>query len=52
MEVDPFELFKQEIDSEEVHLKVNALHRLAMIATLTGKERVQKELVPYLESMQ
>ena len=44
------ELLKEEIDSGETHIVVNALHQLPTIATVMGPQKVKSELIPYLSS--
>lgn len=32
----PFDVFKEDMENEEVYLKVNAMHRVKIVATLMG----------------
>ena len=45
------DLLKEEMETEEIHLKVNVIHRLKTIILAIGVEDTIKKLIPYLESM-
>ena len=42
-------LLKQEMTNEEIHLKVNAIHRLKTVIMSIGQEQTIQELIPYLD---
>lgn len=44
------ELLREEISSEQTAVKINAIHRIGIIATLIGSSKVKRELLPYVES--
>ena len=44
------DLLKEEMETEEIHLKVNVIHRLKTIILAIGVEDTIKKLIPYLES--
>ena len=46
----PIDLLKEEMSSDEVFIKVNAIHRLKILATILGPEATRNSLVPYLTS--
>lgn len=46
------ELLKEEMDNDEVAIRVNAIHRLRTIVTVTGSDSFKSQLLPYLESKQ
>lgn len=46
----PIDLLKEEMSSDEVFIKVNAIHRLKILATILGPEATRTSLVPYLTS--
>jgi serine/threonine-protein phosphatase 2A regulatory subunit A len=46
----PIDLLKEEMSSGEVFIKVNAIHRLKILATILGPEATRTSLVPYLTS--
>lgn len=50
-DIDALALLKEEMETEEVHLKVNAIHRLKTVILCIGVEDTIKKLIPYLESM-
>jgi serine/threonine-protein phosphatase 2A regulatory subunit A len=48
-EINALELLQQEMKTDEVHLKVNAIHRMKTVILCIGPEATAKELVEYLE---
>ena len=50
-DIDALALLKEEMETEEVHLKVNAIHRLKTVILCIGVEDSVKKLLPYLESI-
>lgn len=48
-DVNALDLLKEELETEEIHLKVNAIHRLKTVILCIGVEETLKKLVPYLE---
>ena len=46
----PLDLFKEEMASEQASVRINAIHRIGIIATLIGPSKVKRELLPMLES--
>ena len=44
-------LLKQEMLNEEVHLKVNAVHRLKTVILSIGQEDTKSQLIPYLDEL-
>ena len=51
LEFDPLVFLQEELSSDELHVKVNAIHRLKIVATILGSERVETQLLPYLSSL-
>ena len=49
-DINPIELLKEEMLTEEVYLKVNAIHRLKIVVMVLGPQETQAQLLPYLES--
>lgn len=49
-DIDALALLKEEMETEEVHLKVNAIHRLKTVILCIGVDETIKKLIPYLES--
>lgn len=37
-DLNPFDLLREEMESDETHLRVNAIHRLKIVATIMGSE--------------
>ena len=50
-DIDALGLLKEEMETEEVHLKVNAIHRLKTVILCIGVDDTIKKLIPYLESL-
>jgi len=48
-DINALDLLKEELETEEIHLKVNAIHRLKTVILCIGVEETLKKLVPYLE---
>lgn len=46
---DALALLKQEMETDEIHLRVNAIHRMKTVILSIGDKRVHSELIPYLE---
>ena len=46
----PFELLKEELTNEDVHVRVNAMHRVTIVATLIGPEASSRDLLDFLAS--
>ena len=49
-DINALELLKEEMETEEIHLKVNAIHRLKTVILCIGVDETIKKLIPYLES--
>ncbi|EGR29529.1 hypothetical protein IMG5_154170 [Ichthyophthirius multifiliis] len=50
-EINPFDFFRDEMESDEIQIRVNAIHRLKIIATLIGDDQIKTSLLPYLEHL-
>lgn len=48
--VDAFELLKEELSSDEITYKVNAIHRLTMVIMAIDKQQTYDKLIPFLDS--
>jgi len=46
----PLDLLREELSSSQMSVRINAIHRISIVATLIGEEGVKQELIPYLES--
>lgn len=51
MSENPFDVLKEDMENEEVYLKVNAMHRVRVVATLMGTDKIKSQLIPYFEGM-
>jgi serine/threonine-protein phosphatase 2A regulatory subunit A len=49
-EINAFELLKEEMQTDEIHLRVNAIHRLKTVILSIGQALTVSDLIPYLES--
>ena len=49
-DISALDLLKEEMETEEVNLKVNVIHRLKTVILSIGVEDTIKKLYPYLES--
>lgn len=49
MSESPLELLKEEMESDEISLRVNAIHRAKVIASLIGFDGIKNQLLPYFE---
>jgi len=49
-DINALELLKEELETEEIHLKVNAIHRMKTVILCLGVEDTIKKLIPYIES--
>ena len=39
--VNPFDVLREEMESEEISLRVNAVHRLRIVASLMGTDKIK-----------
>jgi serine/threonine-protein phosphatase 2A regulatory subunit A len=44
-----FTLFKEEMENDEISIRVNATHRAKIVATLMSPDDVKNQLLPFLE---
>ena len=49
-EIDAFELLKEELQTDEIHLRVNAIHRMKTVILSIGQASTVSDLIPFLES--
>lgn len=49
-DVSAYDLLREEMESDETHLRVNAVHRLKIVGTLLGPEGIKQTLLPYIDS--
>lgn len=48
--IDAMELLKEEIGSDEIPYKVNAIHRLTTVILAIGPTQTYEKLIPFLDS--
>ena len=48
MDVNALSLLKEEMQYEEIHLRVNAIHRLKTVILSIGDKDTKEQLIPYL----
>jgi serine/threonine-protein phosphatase 2A regulatory subunit A len=49
--INAIDLLKEEMESDEIHLKVNAIHKLKTVALAISRDDYRNQLVPYLEKI-
>jgi hypothetical protein len=49
-EINALDLLKEEMTTEEIHLKVNAIHRLKIVVLSMSATEITSQLLPYIES--
>jgi serine/threonine-protein phosphatase 2A regulatory subunit A len=50
-DVNALELLREELEADEIHLKVNAIHRLKTVMLSLSKEEIRKDLFEYLNQI-
>lgn len=50
-DVDALALLKEELEADEVHLKVNAIHRLKTVMMALSEGEIKTELFPYINDL-
>ena len=48
--LNPFEIFKEEMETDESSVRINAVHKLPIVATLMTTDAIKNQLIPYLDS--
>lgn len=48
IETRPLQLLVDELKSDDVQLRLNAIHRVSTIALALGQQRAREELIPFL----
>ncbi len=46
-----FDLFKEELDTDDLSARVNTIHKLSIVATLMPLETIKSTLIPYLDAL-
>jgi len=45
----PLDILKEEMDNEEISLRVNAIHRIRIVAVLLPNDKIKSQLIPYID---
>ena len=48
LDFNPIEFFKQEFCSAQLHIKINAIHRLKLIASVVPASALESEILPFI----
>jgi hypothetical protein len=48
--LNPLDVLKEELDTDDVAQKINAVHRLRIVGTIMGAEGIRNVLLPYIDS--
>jgi hypothetical protein len=49
--LNPMDLLKEELESDEVAARVNAIHKLRVVGTLLGPDGIKNVLLPFLDGI-
>lgn len=49
--LNPFELLKEELDTDDLAVRINAIHKLSIVGTLMPTEAIKTTLIPYLDGL-
>ena len=49
--LNPLDLFKEEMSHDEVTIRVNAIHRLQTVVTVMGTDTFKTQILPYIEGL-
>lgn len=49
--INPFELLKEELDTDDLATRINAIHKVAIVATLMPTEAIKTTLIPFLDTL-
>jgi len=51
MESNPLDFLKEEMNSDQLSDRVNAIYRTVTVATVMGPDKIKKDLIPYFECL-
>ena len=51
MEFNPMDVLKEDLDTDEVGSKVNAIHKVRIVASILGTEGIKNTLLPFLDQL-
>ena len=49
--INPFELFKEELDNDDPASRINTIHKVSIVATLMTPENIKSILLPYMDQL-
>jgi serine/threonine-protein phosphatase 2A regulatory subunit A len=49
-DINAIDLLREEMQTDEIHLRVNAIHRMKTVILSIGVQHTVNDLIPYLES--
>lgn len=49
--INPFELFKEELDSDDPASRINTVHKVSIVATLMNPDNIKSTLLPFLDQL-
>lgn len=47
--LNPINLLKEDLENDEIAIRVNAIHRLKIVATLISQDDIRTILLPFLD---
>lgn len=45
----PIDVLREEMESEEIYLRVNAVHRIRVVTSLLATDKIKSQLIPYID---
>lgn len=49
-DINAFDFLREEMDQDEIQYRVNAIHRLKIVAEFMTTEQIKTQLLPYIDS--
>ena len=49
--LNPMDVLKEDLDTDEVAAKVNAIHKLRIVASILGVDGIRNILLPFLDQL-
>ena len=47
--LNPIDVLKEDMESEEIAIRVNAIHRLTILVTILPQDKIKSFLIPFLD---
>lgn len=48
--INPLELLKEELDTDDLATRINAIHKVPIVSTLMPTEAIKSTLIPFLDT--